>query len=193
MPRADAERWNEKYRNERALWLDMEPRLLLEQFKSQIPHKGIALDVACGVGTNAIYLAALGLNVIGIDISEYALQLAIGKTLKLGYPVQFAVADITNLWLPENYFNLITNFHFLERAAIPVLKRALKPGGTILFETFVSTKRTNAAPAYYLNPGELKSIFEKFSIIHYAEFTHKHSQNHGERGTAQIVARKTDR
>ena len=192
MPNADAERWNEKYRTESALWLDMEPRYLLEVFKSQLPHEGLALDIACGVGVTANYLAALGLNVIGIDISEYALHLAICKTRKLGYPVQFAVADISNLWLPANSFDLITNFHFLERSAIPVLKQALKPGGMILFETFMATGRTNFASEYYLRPGELNSLFEKFSILHYAECMHQPSQNHGERGTAQLVARKPE-
>lgn len=193
MPHAEAERWNEKYRRERALWLEMEPRLLLEHFKSQIPSEGLVLDVACGVGTTAIYLAALGLNVIGLDISEYALHLARTKTRQLGFHVHFAVADMSRIWLPENYFDLITNFHFLERAAIPVLKRALKPGGMILFETFMATASTTTTPEYYLKPGELKSIFEKFTVIHYAEFMHQHSQHHGERGTAQLVARKPEK
>jgi tellurite methyltransferase len=192
MSNAEAERWNEKYRRERELWLNMEPRQLLELYKTQIPRECLALDVACGVGTTAIYLAALGLHVIGIDISEYALHLARTKTRQLGYPVEFAVADLSSLWLPEYYFDLITNFHFLERAAIPVLKRALKPGGMILFETFMATNKTTTAPAYYLQPGELKGIFEKFTIIHYAEYMHQPSQNHGVRGTAQLVARKPE-
>jgi SAM-dependent methyltransferase len=190
MPNPEADHWNEKYQRESELWLGMEPRQLLVSFIDSLPTAGLALDAACGVGINAIYLAGHGLRVIGFDISEYALQLARLKVKHAGLPVEFSVIDLGNLWLPERYLDVITNFHYLERGAIPVFQQALKPGGLILFDTFMATSTTFDTPGYYLYPGELRGLFDEFEIIHYEEFTRQPSRRHGERGAAQIVARK---
>jgi len=190
MPNPAADRWNEKYRRESDLWLERETRQLLTSFVHLLPDRGRALDAACGVGTNAIFLAENGLNVIGIDISEYALRLALRRAKKLGYSIEVAVADLSHPWLPGEYFDVITNFHFLERAAIPVYRQSLKPGGLILFDTFMATRNAANTPGYYLAPGELLHLFDEFEIIHYAEESLEASQSHGERGAAQLVARK---
>jgi 2-polyprenyl-3-methyl-5-hydroxy-6-metoxy-1,4-benzoquinol methylase len=190
MPNPDADRWNEKYRRESDLWLERETRQLLTSFVHLLPDRGRALDAACGVGTNAIFLAENGLNVIGIDISEHALRLALRRAKKLGYSIEVAVADLSHPWLPGEYFDVITNFHFLERATIPVYRQALKPGGLILFDTFLATRSAVNTPSYYLEPGELLHLFDEFEIIHYSEETLEASQSHGERGAAQLVARK---
>lgn len=168
----------------------MEPRHLLVSFIDLVPRKGLALDAACGVGINAAYLAKHGLEVIGIDISEYALHLAKSTIRHLDNPVEFAVMDLSLPWLPKDFFDVITNFHFLERAAIPVYRQALKPGGLILFDTFMLTKTTIDIPGYFLEPGELDQLFDGFEIIHYSEEISDPSQSHGDRGIAQIVARK---
>jgi SAM-dependent methyltransferase len=190
MTKPEADRWNEKYRREIDLWMGMEPRQLLVSFIDQVPRKGLALDAACGVGTNAAYLAKHGLRVIGIDISEYALHLAAKRLSGLDYPIDFIVADLSHPWLPREFFDVISNFHFLERASIPVFRRALKPGGLILFDTFMATDETINTPRYYLSPGELEHLFRGFEILHYSENILNPSQSHGERGSAQIVARK---
>jgi 2-polyprenyl-3-methyl-5-hydroxy-6-metoxy-1,4-benzoquinol methylase len=190
MPNPAADRWNEKYRRESDLWLEREPRQLLTSFVHLLPDRGRALDAACGVGTNAIFLAENGLNVIGIDISEHALRLALRRAKKLGYSIEVAVADLSHPWLPGEYFDVITNFHFLERATIPVYRQALKSGGLILFDTFLATRSAVNTPSYYLEPGELLHLFDEFEIIHYAEESLEAIQSHGERGAAQLVARK---
>jgi len=185
-----ADHWNDKYQQERSLWLEMEPRHLLVSFIDLVPNKGLALDAACGVGINAIYLANHGLRVIGIDISEYALRLAMKQVKSLDHAIDFIVADLSHPWLPDEHFDLITNFHFLERGAIPVYRKALRQGGLIMFDTFMVTDKTVDSPNYYLKPGELKNMFKGFEIIHYSEEERQPTQNRGARGTAQIVARK---
>lgn len=190
MSNPEADRWNEKYSQESDLWLGMEPRRLLVSFIDWLPNAGLALEAACGVGINAIYMARHGLRVFGFDISEYALRLAREKVKEMNHPVEFAVMDLSNLWLPDDSFNVITNFHFLERGAIPVFQKALKPGGLILFDTFMATGRSNDTLHYYLDPGELRSLFDGFEMIHYEESTQHPSRRHGERGSAQLVARK---
>jgi len=190
MPNPEADRWNEKYSQELELWLEMEPRQLLVSFIHMLPKYGLALDAACGVGTNAIFLARHGLNVIGMDISEYALRQAISRVRFLGLPIDVAVADLSRLWLPPETFDVITNFHFLERTTIEVYKQAMKSGGYILFDTFMAKFPSNDSPVFSLEPGELRSFFDNFEIIHYAEEMLEHGRNYRERSVARIVARK---
>jgi tellurite methyltransferase len=186
----EADHWNEKYRRESELWLGMEPRQLLVSFIDRLPTAGLALDAACGVGINAICMAEHGLRVVGFDISGYALHLAQMKAKHAGLPVVFAVMDMGKLWLPEDKFDVITNFHFLVRGAIPVYQKALKSGGLMLFDTFMANKSNIDTPEYYLEPGELRDLFDGFEIIHYEEYARQPSRNHGARGSAKLVARK---
>lgn len=190
MPNPDAQRWNEKYRQETDFWLQLEPRQLLTCFSHLLPETGFALDAACGVGNNTIFLAQHGLRAFGIDISEYALHLAKQRAIKLGLLIELCVADLSLPWLPADYFDVIINFHFLERSTFPVFRQGLKPGGIIFFDTFTVADGTTHAPDYYLQPGELKLQFQGFEIIHYADQTVEATRNHGERGIAQLVARK---
>jgi SAM-dependent methyltransferase len=190
MSQSEAERWNEKYRQESEFWLQLEPRQLLTSFVHRLPQKGRALDAACGVGINAVYLAKHGLKVFGIDISEVALRLANRRAKKMDLAIELVVADLSYPWLPSEFFDVITNFHFLERATIPVYRQALKRGGFILFDTFMATDNTIDTPEYYLLPGELGNLFYDFEIIHYSEELLEPGQSHGERGVVQLVARK---
>lgn len=190
MSNLKSDRWNEKYRLEKDFWMQIEPRQLLTSYIHLVPEKGRALDAACGVGVNAIHLARHGLRVFGLDISEYALQLAMERAKKVGFNIELAVVDLSKPWLPSQFFDVITNFHFLERATIPVFRKALKPGGFILFETFTAASDTHEIPSYYLEPGELKLFFQDYEIIHYAEEVAQPSRSHGERGISQLVARK---
>lgn len=190
MSNPEADRWNEKYSQELELWLEMEPRQLLVSFIHLLPNHGLALDAACGVGTNAIFLAQHGFKVIGIDISEYALRQLISRVRFLGLPVDVAVADLSHPWLPAQIFDVITNFHFLERTTIEVYKQAMKSGGFILFDTIMVEPPSIDSPVYYLEPGELRGFFDDFEIIHYAEERLGPGRSFRERSAARIVARK---
>jgi tellurite methyltransferase len=190
MSNLKSDKWNEKYRFEKDFWTQLEPRKLLTSFIHLLPKRGRALDAACGVGVNAIYLAQHGLRVFGFDISEYALQLALERAKDVECDIELAVVDLSKPWLPPEFFDVITNFHFLERATIPVFRQALKPAGLILFETFTAVNDSHETPSYYLEPGELRLSFQGFEIIHYAEEVAQPSCSHGERGMSQLVARK---
>jgi hypothetical protein len=54
----------------------------------------------------------------------------------------------------------------------------------------MATSNTIDTPEYYLLPGELGNLFYDFEIIHYSEELLEPGQSHGERGAAQLVARK---
>ena len=190
MPHPDAQRWDERYQRERDFWLERKPRKLLTSNAHLLPAEGCALDAACGVAINALFLAQHGLRAFALDISEYALRLAKQRARNLNLALEAAVTDLANPWLPAAHFEVIVNFHFLERVTIPVYRQALKSGGLIFFDTFTKRGERNDSPVYYLDPGELIGWFHNFEIIHYAENDLSQSVNHSKRGLAQLIARK---
>lgn len=186
MPHPDTERWNARYAAEGESWLERQPRQLLQDYANLLPSYGIALDAAAGVANNGAFLARRGLLVIALDISENALRLVKQRALANSLPLYPAIYDLTSPWLPQNHFDVIVNFHFLERATFPVYRQALKPGGLLLFETFLQTGEETPTPDYYLEPGELHHTFRDFEILHWKESMIKGTT----KVTAQLVARK---
>lgn len=190
MPHPDAQRWDDRYQSERDFWLERKPRQLLTSNAHLLPAEGRALDAACGVAINALFLAQHGLRTFALDISEYALRLAKQRARNLNLALEAAVTDLANPWLPAAHFEVIVNFHFLERGTIPVYRQALTSGGLIFFDTFSKRGERNDSPVYYLDPGELRGWFHDFEIIHYSENDLIPSVNHSKRGIAQLIARK---
>lgn len=178
----DAQKWNKKFKEEGDAWLRNSPNPFLLSIASYLPTSGLALDVAAGVGTNGLYLAERGMHVIALDISEVGLKLA--RERAQGLQLETAVIDLASIWLPADYFDVILNFRFLERSTFPVYKRALRPGGWLVFETFVQGETAVAHPHYYLQPEELRHAFADFKIAHYRE------TNDRRKNVAQLLAQK---
>lgn len=190
MTHTEARRWDEKYQRDQHLWLERKPRQLLTTHADILPKSGYGLDAASGVSINGQFLAEHGLRVFALDISEIALRLAIHRARKEGFPLEAVVFDVSKLWLPEDHFDVILNFFFLERAAIPVYRQALVPGGLIFFETYFNLSKIEKRKNFYLNPGELILYFRDFQIIYHSEEIHPAGDTHPGRGLAQLVARK---
>ena len=69
-------------------------------------------------------------------------------------------------------YDLITNFNFLERALIPKMKTALKPGGHMIFETYLIDQKELGHPrnpAFLLGHNELLELFRDFRVLYYRE------------------------
>jgi SAM-dependent methyltransferase len=129
------ERWDEKWR-ERIDGTHAEPSpFLVAEAEGLAP--GRALDLACGVGRNALWLAARGWRVTGVDFSEVALAEARRRAAALGLDVDWILADVTQ-WEPErDAFDLVCILYLQVPAADrrEVLRRAvsaLAPEGTLL-------------------------------------------------------------
>jgi len=162
--------WDERYLN---TWEGevREPAQFLKDNLARLPG-GKALDLAMGVGQNAIYLAGNGYEVKGIDSS----QVAVEKTLKFarekGVTIQVEKADLSNYTIPTEVYDVILNFYFLERNLIPQIKKALKTGGMVIFETYTMEhqKYDNPFnPNYLLQENELLHSFLDFKILFYQE------------------------
>lgn len=167
MPVADAQRWNQRYREGQHAGFD-QPRAFLLAQAAWLPTDGLALDVAMGLGANAAWLLSRGLRVIGVDISEVAVRLARAQHPAL----QAVIADLSAFSLPPNTFDVIVNFYYLQRDLWPQFVQALRPGGVLIYETLTQAARQvrpDLSPAFLLAPGELRQGFAGLEIRVYRE------------------------
>lgn len=177
--------WDEKWSQER----DKPPSVcsLLFKYQSQLSG-GRALDVACGLGQNAIWLAQRGYEVDAVDISPVALARARTEAQRAGVQINFVQADLTTGALPADKYDVIVVRRFLERSLLPALPRALAPGGWLFYETFNQRKHItdrDFPDAYLVQDGELLRAFGDLNVL-------ESGDHGGERGEISwIVARKT--
>ncbi|HUX09365.1 MAG TPA: class I SAM-dependent methyltransferase [Terriglobia bacterium] len=164
-----------------------QPSTLLERFSDFLPHSGLALDVACGNGRNALFLARRGLSVVGIDRSWKAVAAGREDALRSNLKVSFVQADLTRFALPENSFSVVICFKYRDPRLYPSLQAALRPGGLLIYETYTREHAISGLkpqnPAHLLERSELLQAFGNWEIIFYREVWR-------ERGTASLVARK---
>ena len=104
---------------------------------------GEVLDIGCGLGDNAVYLAAQGHSVTGLDISPTALITAERRAKDAGVDVRFAVADATKLDGYTDAFDTVIDsgmYHCLDddgkRSYAAAVHRATRPGATLLLGAF---------------------------------------------------------
>lgn len=198
---AGAAEWDERYR-QGTRELAVEPASLLKDWLRQLP-RGRALDVACGSGRNALFLAQNGFEVTAIDWSEAGLELvergaregkieisrtkksAIGKSKSQG--IELVHDDLERMELPENRYQVIVCVQYLQRTLFAAMTNALRPGGFLLFETFTRAQMKYTGgprnPDYLLEPGELRRAFPKLRTLFYRELD-------AGQGIASLVARK---
>lgn len=150
---------------------------------------GRALDVAMGEGRNAIYLAEHGFHVTGMDRSETAVQRAREWADKWRLQLDARVADLEEVALPKAEYDTIVVTNYLQRSLFAPLAEALKPGGTLLYETYMAEHaryKPDMNPAYLLEPNELLRAFRDLRVIYYRES----DDSEQERATAALVARR---
>jgi len=152
------------------------PARALERRAAHLPATGRALDIACGAGRDATWLATRGLTTIGIDILPDALARAarlarasreLAEAPKV--PVHFVCADATRpLPVHENGFDLVCGFRYLDRSLFARADAWLVPGGHILWQTFSTRTPPDAPPrrpAFRLEPGELERLCQNAGWI----------------------------
>jgi SAM-dependent methyltransferase len=129
------EDWNRRH-GEAGLLFGAEPnRFLVAEVEGLAP--GRALDVACGSGRNAVWLAARGWQVTGVDFSGVALEQARGLAAERGVDVEWVEADVLEWQPPEAVFDLVAVLYLQvpageRRAALARAATALAPRGTLL-------------------------------------------------------------
>jgi tellurite methyltransferase len=134
--------------------------------------RGLALDVAAGSGRHSLALARAGIKVVAIDHSAAALT-TLGQAARAErLCVSPLVAELENFPMPAEQYDLVVNINFLDRTLMPALKRAVLPGGMILFDTFLVDQAALGHPrnpAYLLEHYELRALLEGFALLRYRE------------------------
>lgn len=211
-----AEQWEERYQRP-GYWAGMEPAAFLAEalpFAPRPPRRvgaetrhgggGRALDLAMGEGRNAIFLAAQGWRVVGIDRSAAALAKAEALARERGVvtfrgqlerdaPGEAGLvlieADLEGYRLPVVAFDLVICFNYLQRSLFSSIERALHPGGILVYQSYTVDQldypEGPRAPEYLLRRDELRGAFPGLETLFYAE------SNTG-KGIATLLARKPE-
>ncbi|MEB8339656.1 class I SAM-dependent methyltransferase [Streptomyces endophyticus] len=133
-----AREWDERYRSREQLFSGNANGVLVTEADGMSP--GQALDVGCGEGGDALWLARRGWQVMAVDVSEVALRRAAAAGTDVEDRVSWAQADLAVTPPPAGAFDLVTVQYFplLRSAGLPALRGlvdAVAPGGTLLFAT----------------------------------------------------------
>jgi len=133
---------------------------------------GKALDIACGKGRNAIYLAQRGFAVTALDISAVALEEGRRRAQQLGLVIDWQQCDLEASSLDQGNLDLVINFNYLQRSLFGPLRKAVKPGGNVIFETYLIDQAAVGHPKnpdYLLRHNELLDSFRDFRVLFYRE------------------------
>ena len=103
------------------------------QFVHQsFPNGGMALDLACGLGRHALWLASRQWRVSGVDLSDVAIGKLSRAALELNVNLDLFVGDAAEYKFESARFDLIVLFYHLDRSLFPKIVSALKPSGLLI-------------------------------------------------------------
>jgi SAM-dependent methyltransferase len=167
----DSHAWDERYADQDLVWSAGPNRFLADEVGDMAP--GRALDLACGEGRNAIWLASRGWRVVAVDFSPVGIDKGRQRADHAGVTVDWMVADVT-AWDPPGLFDLIAIFYLqLNRDELTTTLShalpALAPGATLLVVAHDRRNLTEGVggpqdPAVLVDPDELTSLLPGLDI-----------------------------
>lgn len=176
--------WDRRYRQQ-ARDSQGAPSELLTQFAGRPASGARALDLACGSGTNAVWLAQQGWHVTAVDGSSAAMELTIANAKRARVSIHTVVADIERheFQIAPSTWDLISVILYLQRDLFESVKEGVVPGGLAMVSVLLH--ETDRAGNFRVVPGELRAYFASWEIVHYYEGRRRDSH-----AVAEIVARK---
>jgi tellurite methyltransferase len=173
--------WEQRYREQEETSAPSPHPLLVETAASLPP--GRALDLACGAGRDALWLAQHGWSVTAVDGSPTAIEIL--RQRAAGLRIETQIADLENGSFPIEpaSYHLIANCYYLQRSLFEPAKRALVPGGIIVAIALLTEPGKDNS--FRVEPGELRCTFEGWEILH-----HREARDQWQHNVAEIVARK---
>jgi len=189
------EKWEKRYQSS-VIETDNKYPLAAEVLHNNshlLPASGHALDLACGLGANAICLAEHGLTTSAWDISASALEQLAAHAKKHNLHIITDDRDVTTKPPEENSFDVIVISRFLERGLMPHIKNAIKSKGLLFYQTFTKEKVNQSGPSnpdFLLDKNELLNYFHDWLILFYREEGTTGNTELGFRNQAMLVAQK---
>ena len=189
---AAREKWERRYAQD-SIGSSPEPANVLSEYAHLLPESGTALDLACGRGGNALFLARRGFKVHAWDISKAAID-GLGHQAKSeGLEIKTCECDVNESPPSSNMFDVICVSFYLERAITTQIMEALKPQGLLFYQTFTHERVTDQGPSnpsYLLGPNELLELFAPLHVLAYREEGRTGNLQQGLRETAWLVAQR---
>lgn len=163
----DRDKWNDRYEHsDPAPVLDPPPPPpLFAEVVDLFPLSGSALELACGRGRGAVWLASRGMSYLGVDVSPIALDLAIDLAARSGLTRQcrFEVFDLDRGLPPGDAVDLVMSYLFFDRRLVRPMIDRVKAGGMLAIATL---SEVGAEPGEFrAKPGELASRFDTLDVM----------------------------
>jgi 2-polyprenyl-3-methyl-5-hydroxy-6-metoxy-1,4-benzoquinol methylase len=166
---------------------------VLAEHHHLLPSHGKALDLACGLGANALFLAEHGLETEAWDISPVALNKLQHSATEKNLQITTKQVSIKPNSLPKEHFNVIIIARFLDRSLTNAIMESLKSGGLIFYQTYVKEKTGSKGPnnpAFLLSRNELLQLFQPLTTVFYKENSLLGNVDIGERNEALFIGQK---
>lgn len=173
-----ADDWDQRYGERQSMWSGRPNGRLVVEISGIAP--GRALDVGCGEGADALWLAGQGWTVTGVDISSVAIDRARGFADREGAGVEWLWADALQAAVPTDSFDLVSlQYPALPKAGVAGVHRllgAVRPGGLLLAvyhdvsdEHLEHMKSRGVDPADYVGADDLRELLgSEFRVERYA-------------------------
>ncbi len=185
------QKWNLIYRQMQKQF--SEPATVLKDHNFLLPDSGEALDLACGLGANACYLAEQGLQTTAWDISDVAISRLQWIAQRKAMSIKAEVNEITSKSFQGYNFDVIIIARFLDRTLSDGIMSALKPGGLLFYQTFNQEKLTEDGPnnpEFLLAENELLTLFAPLRLVFYQENGKIGKLSAGFRNETQFIGQK---
>lgn len=185
----DPERWDRVYSNPAPVFDTAPNAFMTEVVKGLKP--GRALDIGMGQGRNSIYLAKLGWDVSGIDISETGMEAARKSAKAAGVKITTITASMDDFEFGVGQWDVVVATYegasWLERAT-----KGLKPGGCVIVEAFGKSAQAPVGAGF--GPNELLKLFmdQKLQILRYEDVDAKPDWSNEIGRVVRVFARKAD-
>ena len=172
MSAEDREKWDQRYR-EGAYASRNYPSEFLRN-RAELLNIGRAMDLACGLGRNSIYLAELGFEVDAIDVSLVGLEIAREKAKERRLLIHWLNEDLVNDWtIPTQQYDLILMFRFVSSEVLLKLPQLLAQGGALIIEEHLEWPQGNvvgpSGNRFRVKPGELMEGCKELDVLFHYE------------------------
>lgn len=189
MSTEDRDKWNQRYAEDS--YRKTNPVTLLSDWLPRIPV-GRALDVACGAGRNAIFLAEAGFDVDAIDISHEGLKQVAQKARGANLDIRCIEHDLDEPYAFARDYDLIVVLWYVNLPLITQLCDCLAAGGYLLCEEHLRSDQAVIGPGnpdFRVAPDALRNAVSSLELLLYEESVEPTAE--GEHvASARVVARK---
>jgi len=158
-------------------------------------NMGGVLDVGCGTGENALYLAEKGFSVVGVDLSTRAIDAAKAKAIERKLKVYFRIANALSLDFKNGYFDnaidsgLFHTFNDNDRVDFASeIALVLKPDGRYFMLCFSDKEPTNWGGPRRITKEEIETTFSPFFDINYIRDAYFATRIHNNGGRAYLTS-----